>query len=392
MVVKAIRNKTWLAYFPEDYRWSYNIMAAMAGASSGASDIGEIDQICRRLARRVGDDKLWFREWCRWADRLRKNGMAEERRGHTLSAAASHRRASNYYQMADRFRFPKDKAALDAYRLSIDSFKRFARLTERPRIEPVDIPFEGRKKLAAYFTPAENTRKAKPPCVVLYNGFDGTKEMSLNWAADAFTRRGMSCLIVDSPGVGESIRFRKIHLRHDYEVAGAAALDYLEKRKDVNARRAAIVAPSLGGYYAPRTASMEPRFKACVAWGAIWDYHATWSRRIKASFRSQLPVPGHHLTWSFNVKTLDEALKKLEGFRLDGVVQKMKCPFLLVHGVDDQQIPMKDARALFRAVGSKDKTMKVFTGLDGGAQHCHLDYISPVVHYIGDWLKEKLKA
>ncbi|MFP6869710.1 MAG: alpha/beta hydrolase [Nitrospinota bacterium] len=392
MVVKAIRNKSWFAYFPGDYRWSFNVVAAMAGASAGASDIGEIDQICRRLMRDVGNDGLWFREWIRMADRLRKSALSEERMGNALSAASFHKRASNYYQMGDRFRFPKDKKALDAYRLSIDSFKRYARLTDRPRIQVVEIPFEGKKKLPAYFVPAEKTRKAKPPVVVLYNGFDGTKEMSLNWAADAFTRRGMSCLIVDSPGVGESIRFRKIHLRHDYEVAGSAALDYLEKRKDVNAKRAAIVAPSLGGYYAPRTASMEPRFKACVAWGAIWDYHATWSRRIKAAFHSQLPVPGHHLTWSFNVKTLDEALNKLEGFRLDGVVQKMKCPFLLVHGVDDQQIPMKDAKALYRAVGSKDKTMRVYKGLDGGAQHCHIDYISPVVQYMGDWLKEKLKA
>ena len=392
MVVKAIRNKPWFAYFPDDYRWSYNIIAAMAGASSGASDIGEIDQICRQLGKDVGNDRLWFQEWVRMADRLRKSAIAEERKSNNLSAAALHKRASNYYQMADRFRFPKDKTALAAYRTSIDCFKRFVRLTDQPRIEVVNIPFEGKKKLAAYFVHAINTRKTKPPVAVLYNGFDGTKEMSLNWAADAFTRRGISCLIVDSPGVGESIRFRKIYLRHDYEVAGAAALDYLEKRNDVNARRAAIVAPSLGGYYAPRTASMEPRFKACVAWGAIWDYHATWSRRIKAAFHSQLPVPGQHLTWSFNVKTQEQALEKLEGFRLDGVVQKMKCPFLLVHGVDDQQIPMKEARALFRAVGSKDKTFRAFQGTDGGAQHCHLDYLSPVVQYMGDWLRDKLRA
>jgi alpha-beta hydrolase superfamily lysophospholipase len=392
MVVKAIRNKTWFAYFPEEYRWSYNVVIALATAAAGGADIGEIDQICRRLAKDVGNDSLWFREWVRMADRLRKSGMAEERKGHRLSAAAFHKRASNYFQVAERFRFPKDKRAMDAYRKSIDCFKRFARLTDRPCIEAIDIPFEGKKKLPAYFVPAENTRKSRPPVAVVYNGFDGTKEMSLTWAVDALTRRGIACLFVDSPGVGESIRFRRIHLRHDYEVAGAAALDYLETRKDVNAKRAAIMAPSLGGYYAPRTASMEPRFKACVAWGAIWDYHATWSRRIQAAFHSQLPVPGHHLTWSFNVKTLEEALKKLEGFRLDGVVQRMRCPFLLVHGIDDQQIPMKDARALFRSVGSKDKTFKVFDGTDGGAQHCHLDYISPVVHFMGDWLKEKLGA
>jgi dienelactone hydrolase len=192
--------------------------------------------------------------------------------------------------------------------------------------------------------------------------------------------------------VGEAIRFRGIYLRHDYEVAGSAVIDWLEKRKDVDAKRVGIMAASLGGYYAPRTASMEPRFKACIAWGAQWDYYVIWKRRIEAAFKAQLPVPGDHLAWSFNVKTPEEGLAKLEGFRLDGVVQKMRCPFLLVHGEDDQQIPMKDARALYQAAGSKDKELKIFDGKEGGSQHCHLDYLSPAVDYMCDWLQEKLRA
>ncbi|MED5579215.1 MAG: alpha/beta fold hydrolase [Nitrospinota bacterium] len=390
MVVKAVRNKKWFAYFPTDYRWSFNTVAAIAGCSSGASDMGEIEQICRNLVASVGDDKKWFREWVRMADRLNKNAQSEKKKAHNLTAASFYKRSSNYYQMADRFRFPKDKRALNIYKESIKCFKNFAKLTDSPKLEVVNIPFEKKKKLPAYFIPAVGGKKTKSPVVVLYNGFDGTKEMSFHWAADAFTRRGMNCLIVDSPGVGESIRFRDIFLRYDYEVAGSAALDYLEKRSDVNYEKVAIVAPSLGGYYASRTASMEKRFKACVAWGAIWDYYATWKRRIDAAFKSQLPVPGHHLTWSFNVKTLDEALEKLERFKLDGVVQNMRCPYLLVHGVDDQQISLKDARSLFRACGSKDKTLKIFDGKEGGSQHCHIDYLSPVVDFMGDWLKEKL--
>ena len=54
------------------------------------------------------------------------------------------------------------------------------------------------------------------------------------------------------------------------------------------------------------------------------------------------------------------ALKKLEGFRLDGIVQKMTCPFLLLHGGGDEQIPLALAEKCFAAVGSKQKTFKVF--------------------------------
>ncbi len=135
---------------------------------------------------------------------------------------------------------------------------------------------------------------------------------------------------------------------------------------------------------------MEHRFKACVAWGAIWDYHATWEKRVAASMQADMSVPGHHIMWILNTTTIDEALKKLEDFRLDGVVQKMRCPFLLTHGAEDKQIPLRDARALFNAVGSKDKTFKLFRVKEGGAQHCQRDHLSLGVTYIYDWLREKL--
>ena len=174
--------------------------------------------------------------------------------------------------MAERFRTPKDKKALDAFRKGVNCFHRFARLTDQPKIEIVEVPFEGRKKLPGYFVHAQNTRKAKPPVVVFFDGLDITKELQFMRGVEGLVRRGMSCLVMDGPGTGEAIRFRKIYLRPDYETAGSAALDYLEKRKDVNAKKAGIMAVSLGGYYAPRIASLERRYKACVAWGAIWEY------------------------------------------------------------------------------------------------------------------------
>ena len=392
MAIKARRKREWFTAFPGDYRWSFITSINLMRVQGGSADTSEIFEICRRLESKVGDDKAWVREWSRMGDRLRAMAQAAQRKGNLYSAADYYNRACNYFQTADRFWFPKNQKSKALYRKSIDCFHRYLRLTDSPHAEIVEIPFEGKKKLPAYFVHAQNTRKSRPPVVVQYTGFDGTKEGGYSLATLALVRRGMSVLLADTPGVGEAIRFRGIYLRYDYEVAGSAILDWLEKRKDVNARRVAIFASSLGGYYAPRTAAMEPRFKAAVAWGAQWDYHAIWKRRIEAAYKIQLPSPGSHLAWSFNTKTAEEALVKLEGFRLDGVVQKMKCPFLLVHGDDDQQIPLRNAKKLFNAAGSKDKTLRVYTGPDGGAQHCHMDYLQPVVAYMADWTAEKLSA
>jgi dienelactone hydrolase len=380
---------TWFTYFPEDYRWSSAVCGILSSAPWGGSDIGEVDRACRGLRKHVGDDTAWFEAWRAEADRVAALAREAEQRGRKITAASAYLRACDYYQMGERFRTPKDEAALQAYRQGVECFKRFAGLTERPRIEVVEVPYEG-GSLPAYFVHAENTQLARRPCVVFFDGLDITKELQYLRGVPDLVRRGIACLIVDGPGTGEAIRFRGHYLRHDYEVAARAAVDYLVQRPDVDPERLGVMAVSLGGYYAPRCASLEPRFKACIAWGAIWDYHATWKRRIEAGFRASMSVPGHHICWILGVNSVQEALKKLEPFRLDGVVQRMRCAFLLTHGADDEQIPMADARALFEAVGSADKTFRVFTTEEGGSQHCQRDYLTLGTSVMFDWLAEKL--
>ena len=343
----------------------------------------------QRLRDHAGDDDAWFEEWRRMGDHVRELGQAAEAAGHRLTAAGAYLRATAYYQVGERFRTPKDEASQEVFKASVDSFKKYASLTERPRIEVVEVPFEG-GSLPGYFVHAENSDASPPPCVVFFDGLDITKELQYMRGVQDLVRRGISCLAMDGPGTGEAIRFRGLVLRHDYEVASTATVDYLQSRPDVDPGRIGIMAVSLDGYYASRCGSLEKRFKACVAWGAIWDYYATWKKRIDAAFKTALSVPGHHISWILGVDTLYEALKGLEGFPLDGVVQQMECPFLVTHGEKDAQIPLEDAWALYNAVGSKDKTIRVFTEEEGGSEHCQRDNPTLGQTFIFDWLQEKL--
>jgi dienelactone hydrolase len=376
-------------YFPGNYRWSAAILSMLASAPWGGSDIAEVHRIGRLLKDMpTDDDDTWFDACVRVADDVAEHAKRYDDATFPHAAAPFYLRACKYYQMGERFRTPKDVKALDAYRKSLDCFNRFTKLTDA-NVEIVEVPYEN-ASLPAYFVQARGAEQQARPCVVHFDGLDITKELLYMRGVPDLVKRGISVLLVDGPGTGEAIRFRGYPLRHDYEVAGSACVDYLEKRADVDPKRIAVVANSLGGYYAPRCASLEPRFSACVAWGAIWDYHATWKKRVDAAFNASMSVPGHHITWVLGVDTVEEALKKLEPFRLDGVVQKMRCPVLITHGEDDEQVPLADAEALYRACGSEDKTLRVFTREEGGAQHCMRDYLSLGVAEMWNWLEQKL--
>jgi dienelactone hydrolase len=383
------KEPAYFMYFPGNYRWSAGFINMLGSIAYGGAEIGELHKIGRLLKDKgPEDDEAWFDACVKVADGVRAYAEKFEKGRHRHSAAHAHLRACNYYQMGERFRTPKDKKALDAYRRGVECFHRHVKLTDL-KIEIVEVPYEG-KSLPGYFVHAQNTTSKRTPCVVFFDGLDVTKEIQFVRGVPDLVKRGISCLVMDGPGTGEAIRFRGFVLRHDYEVAGSACVDWLEKRADVDPGKIGIVAISLGGYYAPRCAALEPRFAACIAWGAQWDYHATWKKRIEASFKTSLSVPGHHIMWILGVDSLEQALKKLEPFKLDGVMQKMRCPFLLVHGAEDEQIPLADAKQQFDACGSKDKTFRVFTAEEGGAQHCQRDYLTLVVAEMWDWFEEKL--
>ena len=383
------KEPAYFMYFPGNYRWSAAFINMIGSIAYGGAEIGELHKIGRMLKDRApDDDEAWFHACVKVADGVRAYAEKWDKSGHRHAAAHAYLRACNYYQMGERFRTPKDRTGLEAFRKGVECFHRHAVLSDL-EIEIVEVPYEN-GSLPGYFVHAQNVKGERGPCVVFFDGLDVTKEIQFVRGVPDLVKRGISCLVMDGPGTGEAIRFRNYTLRHDYEVAGSACINWLEKRADVDPTRIGIVAISLGGYYAPRCAAMEPRFAACIAWGAQWDYHDTWKKRIAAAFKTALSVPGHHIEWIMGAKSLDEALKKLEPFRLDGVMQKMRCPFLLVHGADDEQIPLADARKQFDACGSKDKTFRVFTAEEGGAQHCQRDYLTLVVAEMWNWFETKL--
>jgi alpha-beta hydrolase superfamily lysophospholipase len=175
-------------------------------------------------------------------------------------------------------------------------------------------------------------------------------------------------------------------------------VDWLSARPDVDAERLGIVAASMGGYYAPRAAAYEKRFKACVAWGAVYDYHAVWMRRfqvqhgqpVKLDVTAAMGTTGEHILHIVGARDFDQVLRKLEPFHLREAARDITCDILILHGEEDRQTPAADAQRLFDAIPSPNKTLRMFTREEGGAAHVQLDRPEPALSMLGDWLVERL--
>jgi len=383
-------------YFPSNYRWSMGLLICLSAAPWTGVEIDEVNRVGRALADRVGDDAAWFEEWARMGEKIEARGRDALRAGHKLTAASCFLRATRYYQTGERFIHPRSQRSMDVYARSVTLFKDAAAMTRRPRIEPVEVPYENTSLPALLVHPDREATGARPaPAMIFFDGFDVTKELQYGYGIPDLAARGVGCLIVDGPGNGESVRFRNLPLIAETENYATPVYEYLAAREEFDPTRIGVMALSLGGYYAPRAAALEPRFACCVAWGAQWDYHEIWARRLEELDSGKvlsLSVPPEHLQWVLGVSDRAAALKKLEAFRLDGIVQKMVCPFLLLHGAGDEQIPLELAEKLFEAAGSKQKALKVFSRDEGGFHHCQVDNITIGVHYMFDWIADVLNA
>lgn len=384
-------------YFPGHYRWSHGLLLALNSAPWGGAEIGEVHRVGLRLRRVLGNDAAWFREWTAEAEKVEAAGRARQDTGHLRSAAGYLLRAATYYHVGERFLTPKTPESNAAYQRGVACFRDAASFVDRPVIEAVEIPYEDTTLPALYIHAEPSMRAESPepaPAMVYFDGFDITKELQYLKGVPDLVARGIACLIVDGPGNGEAIRFRGLRLHHETERYATPAYEWLAARPEIDSSRIGVMAISLGGYYAPRAAAFEPRFACCVAWGAQWDYHRTWLdrlERIDHSDNPSLSVPWHHLLWVLGTQTREESLAKLENYRLDGVAQKIQCPFLLLHGEGDEQIPLKDAQRCFQAVGSERKTLRVFNREEGGYHHCQIDNLSVGLASMWDWVEDTLK-
>lgn len=377
--------------FPGNYVWNLGVNICL-GCGGALGEIVEANAPVLEAAKAGADagTVAFFDSWCALADRLVTQAKADEAAGHDLSASHKHARACVYYMTAERMQRHGFAPREAAYAKMLDAMAEAARLGQL-NVERVEIPYEG-TSYPGLFVRAAGREGRPAPCMIHTNGLDSVKEM-IFWSGigDAMLERGVSTLMIDHPGVGEALRLKGLHGRHDSEAWASAAVDFLQSRADVDPGRIGIMGWSLGGYYAPRAAAFEKRLALCVSWGANHFWGELQKRRLQREGENPVPHYWEHVMWVFGHKDMESFMAWAPNMSLDGVVDQITVPYLVTHGEGDRQIPLDAAHMSYdQAINSPDRQLRIFTAEDGGVEHVCADNMAPSKDFIADWVADRL--
>jgi dipeptidyl aminopeptidase/acylaminoacyl peptidase len=196
-------------------------------------------------------------------------------------------------------------------------------------------------------------------------------------------------LHIDQPGSGEALRVHGLIATFDTERWASKVVDVLEKRPDVDPRRIGMVGISLGGYYAPRAVAFEPRFALGVCWGANHNWGEVQKKRLAREGDRPVPHYWEHVQWVWGVRDMDEFMQISSKANLNGVLDRVRVPFLVTHGSKDRQIGVEYAHQTYeQLVNSPKRELKLFDERTGGVEHVSVDNMSFGRSYIADWVAE----
>lgn len=330
---------------------------------------------------------IWCDGWIAEGERLAAVADGFLAKGQRLTAADIYRRASVLIGYAEwtMLLSPRKRAAYDRAREL--TLKAIDLLGER--YETVKIPY-GDTELEGMFWPAPGD--GRKPAALCFNGLHSSMEWF--WQVGLvreLNRRGVSVLVFDCPGSGSARFHLDVHMEPETERYAKPALDALLARDDVDPARVAAVGCSFGGYRTVRAASTDPRYRMCLAWGALYGLAEQSGSSAGSSAMNGLNA--ETIAWFFGAETLEDVLAKVSRFTLQPVLAGLTCDLVVFHGAADMQVPLVQAeRVAAEAVNARSVELNIYTAEDGGEQHCHLDNAGTALGHMTDRVAALLSA
>ncbi|MGH9244032.1 MAG: alpha/beta hydrolase family protein [Acidimicrobiales bacterium] len=323
----------------------------------------------QRILGRVIDLRTWYESWHQEALDAEKLAERFEADGRAVSAADLYHRASACHHWGAYLARIGSSQKAEGRLERVRCYREAVRLWD-DAIKAIALPYEGLDMPGYLHLAADAPAR---PCVIMVNGADSVKEEYHNWARQ-FVRRGLNVMTMDGPGQGEMLG--RLPMRPDaWEEPIGAAIDALTASGQVDAERIGIWGSSMGGFLVLRAAAFEPRVRAAISSGGFYDFrdYRYWA------VTSQLNVMENLM-----VDSLSEARDFMDEFcSLEGVVERIAVPYLVIHGARDELVSVEEAERMVE--GPKGE----FANFEDGFHTC-TNYNATLVPLMCDWMARKL--
>lgn len=286
------------------------------------------------------------------------------------------------------------------------------------RMHPITLSWNPEKTAGVLFR-RDHDGKTDGPCLVICHGAFEYKENFFDLAA-YLAEQGISALVMDMPGHGESSGNR-YHINMDLWVrAIRTAVDWLGKDPEIDPNRIGAFGFSSGGTAVMEAALVEPRIKALITLDAtVRNYLGFWDtlvfklltnvgtlkrkitgRDLRLNILSELNKATVAHDPAVNQAIISDAalVAAYSRFPLPGAaatafvdtikrIDKITAPTLILHGEEDQVDPPDTARVIFNTLTCK-KALE-FIPQSG---HCgHLDtHKETIMQRTLDWALKHL--
>jgi pimeloyl-ACP methyl ester carboxylesterase len=371
-----------------------------------AGETGEILYMASRIDPK--DRKSWTNEWANLAQRLEKQAETSLEEGHLVSAREAFLRCWSYYSAAEYGCYPSDPEFHQMWQKSADCMHQACALFNPP-IQPVEIPFEG-KKLPGYFWRPDDS-DTKRPTLIAAGGNESSGEQILLTSGPAAVARGYNFFTFEYPGHRGAVHlYPDLIKRYDQEVPFKAAIDFLETLPGVD-QRIALTGFSWGGYVVSRVAAFEKRLQAVIPNSPLIDFYGLlmaaygpllksiptflvnrlvdW--KLKKSPLQKSLVMYSCWTWGNENMTTMEYINMEAGKKctVRNDLHRITCPALALIGEEEGEELVNQAKDFYEGISSKTKEMYMFTmEKDGTSDHCQIDNRSQGNRVMFDWLDD----
>jgi len=229
--------------------------------------------------------------------------------------------------------------------------------------EPLRLPAAAGKSLFAWFVPApgRSTERADAPApaVLLMHGWGANAAMMLP-AVPPLHEAGFAVLLLDARCHGRSDDEDFTSMPRFAEDI-ATGLDWLRERPGVDGSRLVLVGHSVGAAASLLCATQRDDVRAVVSLSAF-AHPAELMRR----WLWEKHLPWWPLGWA-----VTRHVQRIIGARFDDIaplatLPRVRCPVLLVHGLEDDTAPFTDAERLRAASAGGAELIAVQAGHDLG--------------------------